>query len=138
LAVSFETRTATGEVNYPFERDAVGYLSYTQEGYMAVAMMWANRSKFASADLRAASPEERLAAFDTYASYCGRYEVRGTTVVHRIELCLYPNWIGADEERYFEFSGNELILRTAPMMIGGVELTGRVIWQRVGDHTPTG
>jgi hypothetical protein len=32
-------------------------------------------------------------------SCCGRYEFRGDTVVHRVELSLFPNWVGVEQER---------------------------------------
>jgi hypothetical protein len=135
--VSAETRLDSGEVNYPLGRDAVGYLSYHQDGYMAVTIMKDNRPQFASEDFRAGSQEERLAAFDTYFSYCGTYEVNETKVIHRIEVSLFPNWVGSHQERYFEFRGDQLVLRSAPMMIQGVEQTGQITWQRVGAMPPT-
>jgi Lipocalin-like domain len=117
-------------------RDVAGYLTYHEDGYMAVTIMQADRPKFASADPGAGSPEERAAAFDTYVSYCGTYEIHGTKVIHRIELSLFPNWVGTDQERYFEFRGDWLALRTPPMTIGRVEQTVRVTWQRVGARSP--
>src|SRR5215467_9378527 len=74
--LSFEVRTSSGEVSYPLGRDAMGLLLYSQDGYMAVSLMRGNRARFKSADIWvAASPEEKVAAFDSYSSYCGRYEV---------------------------------------------------------------
>ena len=129
--VSAETKTASGEVSHFLGKDAAGYLIYSQDGYMAIAIMQANRVNFASADIRAGSLEEKLAAVDTYLSYCGTYKVKGDKVVHHIELSLFPNWSGTDQERYFELSGDQLALRTPPVMIGGVERTAQLIWQRV-------
>jgi len=128
--VSGETKTASGEVSHPFGKHATGYLIYSQDGYMAVAIMQANRANSASADIRAGSPEEKLAAFDTYLSYCGTYEVKGDKVLHHIECSLFPNWSGADQVRFFEFSGDQLTLRTPPMALGGMERTVQLIWQR--------
>jgi hypothetical protein len=128
--LSFETRTSSGEVRDLFGK-AVGYLMYGEDRSMAVSMMRANRANFASADVLAASPEEKLTAFETYSSYCGTYEVTGEKVIHHIELSLFPNWSGRDQERFFEFSEDRLTLRTAPMLVGGVERTMKAIWQRV-------
>lgn len=129
--VSFEFRSKDGQVNYPYGKDAVGYIMYSQDGYVAITVMSANRPEFASADITAGSSEEKGAAVDTYFSYCGRYEVRGDRVIHHLEVSLFPNWIGGDQERIFEFKDNRLILRTPPLPWGGIEQTGMVTWERV-------
>jgi hypothetical protein len=130
--LSFETSTSSGEVSYPLGRDAVGLLLYGQEGCMAVSVMRGDRANFKSADIwGAASPEEKLAAFDSYSSYCGRYKVKHDKIIHHVELSLFPNWSGVGQERYFEFAGDRLTLRTPPTMVGGVEQTAIAIWQRV-------
>lgn len=41
--LSFEARTSSGEVSYPWGRDAVGVLLYGQDGYMAGSLMRADR-----------------------------------------------------------------------------------------------
>jgi len=130
--LSFEARTSGGEVSYPLGRDAAGILLYSQEGYVAVSVMRGDRANFKSASIwEAASSEEKLAAFDSYSSYCGRYEVKQNKVIHHVELSLFPNWSGVGQERYFEFAGDQLTLRTPPTMIDGVEQTAIAIWQRV-------
>lgn len=129
--VSFEFRTRDGQVSYPFGEDAVGYVMYSQDGYVSFTIMSANRPKFASGDITGGSIEEKAAAVDTYFSYCARYEVRGDRVIHHLEVSLFPNWIGGDQERIFEFKGNRLILRTPPLPWGGREQTGMVTWERV-------
>ena len=127
--VSLETRSSSGEVNYPMGRDAVGLLLYGEQDYMAVSVMRADRVHFKLGDIRAASPEEKLAAFDSYNSYSGRYEVNQNKVIHHVEFSLFPNWIGGPQERYFEFSGDRLTLRTPPASADDVEWI--VIWERM-------
>jgi hypothetical protein len=131
--VVFEVRGPEGEVSHPFGTDAAGFLMYGQDGYMAAALMMAKRANFASADILEASPEEKAAAFDSYSSYCGRYEVKGSRVIHHIQCSQLPNWSGTDQERFFEFSedGKRLTLRTPPMLAGGVERTLVAVWERV-------
>ena len=131
--VSLEARTSTGEVSYPFGKDAAGYLLYSREGYMSVSVMQARRANFASPDALAAPADEKVAAFDTYSSYSGRYEVRGQKVIHHVEISSFPNWSDKEQERFFAFSGDHLTLTAPPMQIGGVELTLAAIWQRL--HT---
>jgi hypothetical protein len=130
--VSWENRSVVdGEVSYPLGKDAVGYIMYSQNGYMSVAIMRPDRAKFAAGDLLRASVEERAQAAGTYVSYCGRYEFRGDTVVHRVELSLFPNWIGVEQERLVEVTGERLMLSTRPILLGGVQRTAHLIWERV-------
>jgi Lipocalin-like domain len=130
--VSWENRSVVdGEVSYPLGKDAVGYIMYDADGYMSVAIMRPDRAKFAAGDLLRASVEERAQAAGTYVSYCGRYEFRGDTVVHRVELSLFPNWIGVEQERLVEVMGERLMLSTRPILLGGVQRTAHLIWERV-------
>ena len=101
---------------------------------MSVSVMQARRTSFASPDALQAPTEEKLAAFDTYSSYSGRYEVRGQKVIHHVEISSFPNWTGKEQERYFAFSGDRLTLSAPPMQIGGVEQQLVAIWQRLGSH----
>jgi len=132
--LSLEARPSTGEVSYPYGQDPAGHLLYSREGYMSVSVMQARRGNFASPDGLQAPAEEKLAAFDTYSSYSGRYEVRGQKVIHHVEISLFPNWTGKAQKRLFEFSGDRLTLTAPPMQIGGVEQNLVAIWQRM--HSP--
>ncbi|MGH9741222.1 MAG: lipocalin-like domain-containing protein [Candidatus Acidiferrum sp.] len=129
--VSLEARTSTGDVSYPYGPDAAGYLLYSREGYMSVAVMQARRADFSSPDALQTPAAEKLAAFDTYSSYSGRYEIRGQKVIHHVEISLFPNWTGKEQERFFAFSGDRLTLTAPPMLIGGVKLKLVAIWQRL-------
>jgi len=131
--VSCELRGSDGQVSYPLGQDAVGYIIYTEDGYMSVAMMAAKRLKFGAGEIVIAggTDEEKVAAADTYLSYCGKYEIQGEKVVHHIEVSFFPNWVGVDQERIFEFDGNTLSLSTPPFIVGGRQQTAHLIWQRV-------
>jgi hypothetical protein len=89
-----------------------------------------DRADLATGDVVGGSEEQRAAAFSTYVSYCGPYEVEGDVVVHHIEMSLFPNWVGSDQKRHFELSGDELMLRTPPMEIGGQEIQNELRWVR--------
>ena len=129
--VSFELRGSDGQVGYPLGQDAMGYILYTEYGYMSVAMMSANRLKFAAGDIGAGTDKEKAAAADTYVSYSGRYTIQGSKVVHHIEVSFFPNWVGADQERLFELDGNRLSLSTPPILFSGRQQTAHLIWERV-------
>lgn len=128
--ISAEYRTADGQVIYPYDEDPVGYIMYNEDGYMSVAFMSRNRPGFASGDKLAGTTEEKTAAIDTYQSYCGRYEVREHRVIHHVEVSLFPNSVGTDQERIFEFDGDRLLLSTPPFLLGGTWRTGHLIWRR--------
>src|SRR5918994_6733623 len=131
--LSWENRSVVdGQVSYPLGKDAVGYIMYGEDGYMSVAIMRSSRAKFAAGDLLGGSTEEKAQAASTYVSYCGRYEFRGGTVVHRVELSLFPNWIGVEQARLVEVTGDRLILSTRPLLLGGARRTAHLIWEAVG------
>ena len=131
--VSWENRSAVdGRVSYPLGRDVVGYIMYGDDGYVSVATMRSDRAKFATEDLLGGEAQERAQAAGTYVSYCGRHEFRGDTVIHRVELSLFPNWVGVAHERLVEAKGNRLTLSTRPILLGGVRQTAHLIWEAVG------
>jgi hypothetical protein len=33
-------------------------------------------------------------------AYAGRYSFLGDHVIHHVELSLFPNWVGSDQERF--------------------------------------
>jgi Lipocalin-like domain len=70
-------------------------------------------------------------AAETYVTYCGRYDFRGNTVVHHVELSLFPNWVGVDQERLVEIAGNRLTVSTRPMLLEGIQRSGHLVWERV-------
>jgi hypothetical protein len=128
--VSCELRTADGQVSYPFGRDPLGYILYSENGYMSVAFMSALRGRFSAGDIRGGSPEEKVEAADSYLSYCGRYEIWGSRVIHHVEVSFFPNWVGLDQERLLRLEGDTLYLSTPPMLVAGQQQTSHLIWQR--------
>lgn len=128
---SFHIKTPEGQVTYPFGRDAAGYYFFAESGYMSVAIMGAYRPKFAVADILAGSTEEKVAASEAYISYCGQYEIQGDQLIVHPEVSFFPNWIGADQVRYFELTDNTLTLSTPPMLLRGGQQTAQLVWERV-------
>ena len=135
--VSWENRSVgDGEVSHPLGKDAVGYIMYGRDGYMSVAISQPDRARFAAGDLLGGTAEERARAAETYVSYCGRYEFRGDTVVHRVELSLFPDWVGIEQERLVEVEGDRLTLSTRPILLGGGQRTAHLIWERARTSEP--
>lgn len=127
--VSIETRDENGELVRRGER--TGYLIYSPDGYMSVSFMKEGRPKFKSGDIRGGSAEEKIAAVNGYVSYAGRYTIQDDTVVHHIEVSLFPNWVGVSQERMFMFKGSRLTLSTPLMLVGGRQLSTHLVWERV-------
>jgi hypothetical protein len=59
-------------------------------------------------------------------AYCGSFHVEGDSVIRRIENSLFPEWIGTDLMRTFEFEDDTLRL------IGDAGgLIQYLLWKRV-------
>jgi hypothetical protein len=133
----WETQTAEGRVDYPLGLAPTGYLCYTPDGYVFVAMMRPDRPHFRVSDLLGGSPEERAQAASSVVTYCGRYEVRDKRVIHHIEVSLFPNWVGTTQERFVDVTDDLLTITTAPLEIGGLTAS-RLTWERATQqgHNP--
>jgi hypothetical protein len=129
--ISAEVRSEDGQIAYPYGQNATGYIMYNPDGYMSVAIMKANRANFSSQDITGGTTEEKASAAETYVSYAGKYEIRENTVIHHLDVSLFPNWINTDQERFFKFEGNRLTLSTGPFLILGKHQTAHLIWERV-------
>jgi len=117
-----------GEIVFPFGNDAKGRISYDENGNMAVQIMKNNLPKFISEDPLQAQPEEMIESYNGSFAYCGRYEVnhKSDEVVHHIEISSFPNWVGQNQVRYFEFKGDKLILSTDPIGL----TRHKLIWKK--------
>ncbi len=130
--VSSEFRTSSGKVIYPLGEDAVGQAIFTESCYMSGQLMRQGRPSFASGDQASGTPEEVKAALQGYVAYYGQCEVdteRQTLTTH-VEGSMYPNWVGGEQLRFYELSGNELVLKTPPISFGDEEFTGVLTWKR--------
>jgi len=98
---------------------------YHPGGHMCGALMRTDRQKFASNNALAGTPEEVKAAFEGYVGYCGTYEVNEQQrfVTHRVQLSWFPNWLGTEQKRFFEFVGDRLTLKTPPWTLARCKST---------------
>ena len=129
--ISFERRNTAGEVAYPMGENPVGRITYDAMGRMSAQIMRPDRPKFGSTSFTAGTPQEKIAAFDGYIGYYGTFSVNETehVVVHHVEASIFPNWVGSDQRRLYEFSGDQLILR-AVNGSGGPGTESRLVWER--------
>jgi hypothetical protein len=118
-------------------RDRVGFIMYDTTGHMAVQIMPLDRPKFASDNRLQGSQEEIKAAFTGYVAYFGPYEVNEAEgiVIHHLEGSIFPNEVGRDNIRYYEFSGDRLTLFVTNKIDGKLtpksSAAARLIWERV-------
>jgi hypothetical protein len=119
-------------VNYLGE-GATGLLMYNAHGNMSVHLMQANRPVFASGDRLGGTADEIKAAFEGYHAYFGTYEVneRESLIVHHLAGCTFPNWVGSEQQRRYEFDGNRLTLTTPPILMHDALAVGTLVWERV-------
>ncbi len=132
--VSIEERKPNGEVVEPrYSARPSGYIMYDATGHVAVQIMKPGRLRFASDDAAQATAAEAKSAFDGYGAYFGTYEINEAEgyVIHHVEGSVFPNYVGSDQKRGFELSGDQLILKPPTRQVGGEQHTTRVTWQRV-------
>jgi hypothetical protein len=105
----------------------IGQIYYDTAGRMSAQLMRPDRPKLPP---QKASEAERAAAYSSFISYFGRYEIdtEKRTVTHHVEGGSSPNMVGAALVRHFEFSpdGKSLFLSVK----SGERVTGRLQWDR--------
>ena len=131
--VSSTFSTSTGKVIYPLGENAEGLAIFTGSGYLSAQLMRPGRPDFAAGDQSAGTTEEVQAALQGYGSYYGQCEVdteKGTLTTH-VMGSLFPNWVGSEQLRYYELTGDRLILKTPPIPFGEDAFTGVLTWERL-------
>ncbi|NEQ41291.1 MAG: lipocalin-like domain-containing protein [Okeania sp. SIO3I5] len=112
-----------------YGKNPVGYLIYTQEGYVAISIMMRDRLKLGLPveEIQAlgygAKPKliqnlfgyiraifRYVQAGNNYAAYIGKYEIIDNKVIHHIEVNIVPDAVGTVLEQTIEISGDKLVL----------------------------
>ncbi len=132
--ISWENRYETGQLGYPLGPEAVGYLTYTADGYVFAQIMAAARAPLATQNPFGGADAEAAAAARSHMSYCGTYEARagdgGGEVVHRVAVSDFPNWVGGEQLRFYKFEDGKLVLSAPPFQTRKGEITTFLIWER--------
>lgn len=101
---------------------------------MSVHIMRAGRKNFRGETKFRAAPEEMRSAYESYEAYFSTYAVdeENHIIKHTVIGGLFPNWTGSVQPRYYQLSGDRLILSTAPI---GTNPTNKTIvtlvWERM-------
>jgi hypothetical protein len=117
----------------PFGTGPVGLLVYSADATVTALTSHGGRSRL-SADPIASPTDERAQAFATFFAYAGRYSIAGDKISHHVEVASFQNWVGTDLVRTFVLDGDQLKLRTPPMMVGGKSCITELLWERAADE----
>ena len=124
-----------GRVAYPFGDDVTGVISY-QQGRVSVIFGSCDRPRFAHDSPQFSTDAERSAAGQGFFAYSGTYDVVDNVVVHHIDICLFPNWVGDDQFRTARFDGDLLRLEFRAGEETSRASTLRLVWKRMAPHQP--
>lgn len=129
--VRMESRDSDGNWQPITTFDRVGYITYSNTGYMGVALMPLDRTPFAA---NPPTPAEAQQALRGHIAYFGSFTVHEDEkfVVHHRAGQINPG--GTPEaKRFYDLEGDRLIL-TVPTANGDKQqATTHVIWQRLPD-----
>ena len=92
---------ATGEREYPMGFAPTGYILFLPEGRMAVVITGDGRKA-------PTTEQDRVGLFNTLVAYTGPYRVDGETWITTVEVSANPVWVGTEQTRAFQISGDRL------------------------------
>ena len=131
--VTTEVKDANGGWSQTPNFDSIGYITYSDTGYMGVNVMRKNRVPFAA---NQPTPEEAQEALRGYTAYYGPYTVDqdqdGGFVVHHRVGQINPGG-EVDAKRFYDLDGDRLILTPAPASGGKEQATRHIVWERLPD-----
>ena len=128
--VKIERTTSDGDM-VPTDQWDDAFIIYMPSGHMAVHISRPDRPVYTGAP----TPDQALAAVQTYGSYFGPFSVNeegGYLVHHRIGN-FNPGQTGTDAQRFYELTDTQLTLRPPTRMVDGREVQGAITWERISD-----
>ncbi|RWU19291.1 hypothetical protein DM813_23590 [Pseudomonas alkylphenolica] len=128
--LAWEQRYDDGRVVLPMGTQLEGFIEYSDFGMFCVIAR-PGRDAFTSGGQWSASDAEKGAAYNSYLTYAGDFEVEGNTIIHKVRHSIFPNWVGGLQQRNAVLDGNVLSL-TARLEEGTPEArTACLQWVRV-------
>jgi len=126
---SWEQRYDDGRVVHPMGTELEGFIEYGPYGMFCVIAR-KDRAPFTTGGQWSASDAEKAAAYASYLTYAGAYDVEGNTVYHHVRHSLFPNWEGGSQRRTAVLDNDTLSL-TARLEENTPEArTARLVWTR--------
>jgi hypothetical protein len=129
--ISCERKSKDGRIDYPYGEKPVGRITYDKAGRMSALLMRPGCPSTVPPGLSLiagnASAEEIREAVNDCIAYLGTFDVdeSAKTVIHHVQACLVPSWVGTDLKRIYQFNADRLVL-TAVTTSSALEL----IWER--------
>lgn len=129
--VSWIVKAPDGTVSHPMGENPIGLLMYDGAGNMSVHLMNSFRPVF-EMGYAETTLEELKEVYDGYIAYFGTYtiDVSEQTISHHADGVTNPSFVGTKLVRYYDFSGDKLVLSTDK------ERTGSLTWLRIRDRPP--
>jgi hypothetical protein len=121
---------------FPFGQEASGIIVYGPDGWMNASISRAGRKPLSSESAKSAPAEERLAAFDSFFSYGGRYrllEEDGVPfVIHSVTQALNPGFVGSEQKRRMDVGADGSLTLSADDTLPGSSVSRhhRLVWRR--------
>jgi hypothetical protein len=130
---SFTEATEGTAETHPLGPGPVGFLIYTNDGYVSAQLMNPSRSMLRSGEWNDGTPEEFREIGTGYIGYSGRFRVdeEHAVVTHIPEVSLFPNFVGNEQKRLVDLDVDSLTLTTFHKRIDGRDITSRLEWLRV-------
>lgn len=117
-------RFRNGEFHrYPMGEGATGRLIYDQSGVMSAFLM--------SPEWAAGTAAQ---SWSTFLSYSGKWEIEGTTVTHRLDMCSISELIGQTLIRHIGFTpeGDLLLTTEGHVTADGHKSHDQLVWEKLG------
>jgi hypothetical protein len=117
--ISYERKSNDGLIDYPYGEKPVGRITYDKAGRMSAQLMRPGRRSTVTPGMSFitgnASAEEIREAVNGFFAYFGTFDVDepAKTVIHHVQACLVPSWVGTDLKRTYRFDSGRLTLTAA-------------------------
>jgi len=126
-----ESQRAQLEERYGTQSEGVVILS--PDGWMCAALGHGDRARLpGDPEWHADAPDaDRLAAFDSYVSYAGRWRIEDGQLITKVEFALNPSWVGGEQVRDVEIlADGTLRLVVTRIWPNGENVSVWVDWHR--------
>jgi Lipocalin-like domain len=115
-----------GKLLHPYGERPIGRLTYDEAGRMSAHVMKPGRKSSITDPLAvtSASCDELRQIADGYVGYYGTFTLdeESKTVIHHVESCTLPAWVGTDQTRHYQFVDAHLALSAG---------SGKAVWERL-------
>ena len=116
--LSWEQVFDDGRIELPMGDKLHGFIRYTEDGDMMCMLARADRPNFTTGGQWNASAEEKARAYTSMLAYGGRFSVDGDIVSHKVNISMFPNWVGGEQKRRLVENADGTIALTARMEEG--------------------